>query len=564
MTRLGDFQKVAGTDQRIVFDSKSDELKTSSKWGRFVSVLTRKATSENQAVKQSFVRSMKNAYGAEVAQDVRSMLDMSSSKPLTGRMIRQVLDEYMPIHRRSDKLQTGDLKQLLGKAGVIDPDGVVMGVDDGGLHFLKDQTGVANASLHDKLTFTTDEKLKEMLSEILHQPADSAAVTRCAAALRSGVPTQITNDGATLTLNGVAYQRGQFLGEGGFGKAHVYNGPNGEAVVVKSLRALRPDEFDPSEVPQEMARLVDEARSESVAHRYATEGEPSEHVAGFHGPARSPDGQLHLIIENCSGGDVRGLWGRGEGQVGAIDGLVNSETVSPNVASKLKACLAHDLLKGMSHLQHKKNMTHLDMKPDNLFLDALGRAKIGDFGLAAEMMIQKLEQFWNTTNLYKAPEVDVVALLRGDARQLDMKADSYSVGYMIHELVSGTRPFYDVNPGTVIGNREEWYKTHNGLAEGEQSTGDEFWDTVINGLTARDPASRLGVDEALGSPVFESILDDTGATVKPQLRALLPMITSHDRLTRARQREQDPARQLQLDQQIQTSLQQIQQASVNV
>ena len=38
-------------------------------------------------------------------------------------------------------------------------------------------------------------------------------------------------------------------------------------------------------------------------------------------------------------------------------------------------------MQGLEFL-HNHNILHLDIKPDNIFLDAQGRCKIGDFGLA--------------------------------------------------------------------------------------------------------------------------------------------------------------------------------------
>ena len=38
-------------------------------------------------------------------------------------------------------------------------------------------------------------------------------------------------------------------------------------------------------------------------------------------------------------------------------------------------------MQGLEFL-HNHNILHLDIKPDNVFLDARGRCKIGDFGLA--------------------------------------------------------------------------------------------------------------------------------------------------------------------------------------
>jgi len=54
--------------------------------------------------------------------------------------------------------------------------------------------------------------------------------------------------------------------------------------------------------------------------------------------------------------------------------------VHPPVARKFLLQLAG----GLAHL-HGKGMAHMDVKPDNVYEDARGQFKLGDFGMATSL-----------------------------------------------------------------------------------------------------------------------------------------------------------------------------------
>jgi tetratricopeptide (TPR) repeat protein len=85
---------------------------------------------------------------------------------------------------------------------------------------------------------------------------------------------------------------------------------------------------------------------------------------------------------------------------------------------------------------HERRVIHRDIKPANIFLLDDGRVKIMDFGLARvvrELSIKKT--MISGTPLYMSPEQ-----IRGT--DLDFRADLYSLGCMVYEMLCGTPPFY--------------------------------------------------------------------------------------------------------------------------
>jgi eukaryotic-like serine/threonine-protein kinase len=82
---------------------------------------------------------------------------------------------------------------------------------------------------------------------------------------------------------------------------------------------------------------------------------------------------------------------------------------------------------------------HRDVKPSNCFVDADGVVKIGDFGISRSLRPAEETALSTRNQLAATPTYASPEQLRGAA--LDARADIYSLGATLYELVTGRRPF---------------------------------------------------------------------------------------------------------------------------
>jgi serine/threonine protein kinase len=102
---------------------------------------------------------------------------------------------------------------------------------------------------------------------------------------------------------------------------------------------------------------------------------------------------------------------------------------------KEAAQVAIDVLQALEHA-HAQGVIHRDLKPANLMLDPTGRTIVMDFGIARVLARARQTRAGNLvgTMEYIAPEI-----VRGE--DPDRRADLYSLGVVLFELVTGRLPF---------------------------------------------------------------------------------------------------------------------------
>ncbi|HET9624861.1 MAG TPA: serine/threonine-protein kinase, partial [Kofleriaceae bacterium] len=114
-----------------------------------------------------------------------------------------------------------------------------------------------------------------------------------------------------------------------------------------------------------------------------------------------------------------------------------TKPVAPQVALDIAIGVARGLAAA-----HRRNVVHCDLKPTNVMIDLEGTAKIIDFGLARMAAEGHTIGAPVGTPDYMAPEV-----WAGEAP--GRRADVYSFGAVLFELLAGAPPFADVPPAEL-------------------------------------------------------------------------------------------------------------------
>ena len=130
-------------------------------------------------------------------------------------------------------------------------------------------------------------------------------------------------------------------------------------------------------------------------------------------------GRPYVVCELVAGGDLAQEIDRAGGKISVERAIT----------------IGSDVLRGLAAV-HDQGVIHRDLKPSNVWLDAGGRAKIGDFGLALSCDASRITRSGAIagTPAYLSPE-------QLDAEPIDARADLYSYGCMLYEALAGRLPF---------------------------------------------------------------------------------------------------------------------------
>lgn len=264
-----------------------------------------------------------------------------------------------------------------------------------------------------------------------------------------------------------SWQLEQLLGEGGMGQVYLANRVDGgfeQQAALKLLRASRPG-------PAELSRF---RRERDVLARLDHPG-----IARLIDGGESPDGVLYLVMEFIEGEPIDRYCRRRNLDYPARAALVD------------EACAAIEWA-------HQRLVIHRDIKPDNLMVDAGGRVRVLDFGIAdlIEPDARARPQDPGTRALtpgFAAPE------LHGDGA-VTTASDVYALGLLAYLL------FSDISRDQLLGlveptGRRDWPAlAPSARAQGRETLARQLppdLDLVLARALAPEPEERYGSVEAL-------------------------------------------------------------------
>jgi tRNA A-37 threonylcarbamoyl transferase component Bud32 len=198
----------------------------------------------------------------------------------------------------------------------------------------------------------------------------------------------------------------ELLGKGGMGA--VYKARQKGLDRLVALKILPPEV---SRDPAFVERFLREARA------LARLNHPN--IVGVYDFGKN-DGLCYFLMEYVDGVNLRQAI-----QAGSMPAKA-ALAVVPQICDALQ--FAHD-----------EGIVHRDIKPENILIDKRGRVKIADFGLAKLLDPSHPEHLTGTQQVmgtlrYMAPEQ-----LEG-TREVDHRADIYSLGVVFYELLTGELP----------------------------------------------------------------------------------------------------------------------------
>jgi eukaryotic-like serine/threonine-protein kinase len=214
------------------------------------------------------------------------------------------------------------------------------------------------------------------------------------------------------------------------GMARVYRAVLREASGFEKTVALKRILRELGEDPEFVTRFTDEARIASTLNH-------SNIVQVF--DFGQVDGEYYLAMELVDGPDLGTLIGACRQQEQPIP-IPTALFIAAEMARGLGAAHARRDERGQ-----RTPVVHRDVSPQNLLLSRSGEAKLVDFGIAkaAEQAIRTRTGLIMGKCHYMAPE-------QATGKTVDSRADIFSAGCVLFQLLTGSPPFSGRQPKEVL------------------------------------------------------------------------------------------------------------------
>lgn len=248
-----------------------------------------------------------------------------------------------------------------------------------------------------------DTELRHEVTSLLLAHESSGAVDRLVAEL---APLASQLRGTTASLVGRVIGRYEILEQvGGGGMGVVYKARDSRLDRTVALKFLQP-RFDADDTAIRRFRL--EARAVAAMDH--------PNICTLHETGETDDGQLFLAMPLYNGETLQQLIARGPLPVGE--------------AVTIAVQIARGLAKAHSH-----GIVHRDIKPSNVLVTDDGLVKVLDFGIARLSDVTATGTTGPVgTAAYMSPE-------QAQGKPVDHRSDLWSLGVILYEMLTGTRPF---------------------------------------------------------------------------------------------------------------------------
>jgi len=158
-------------------------------------------------------------------------------------------------------------------------------------------------------------------------------------------------------------------------------------------------------------------REHTASERHVLETVSHPFIVNLHWAFQTPT-KLYMVLEYCAGGEL----------------FFHLSRAGRFSEGRCKFYAA-ELVLAIGYL-HSLNIIYRDLKPENILVNANGHAKITDFGLSKEGILDNISAKTTCgTPEYLAPEV---LKKEGHGKGVDW----YSLGALIFEMLTGLPPFY--------------------------------------------------------------------------------------------------------------------------
>jgi mitogen-activated protein kinase kinase kinase len=217
------------------------------------------------------------------------------------------------------------------------------------------------------------------------------------------------------------WMKGALIGQGSFGSVYLaLHAITGELLAVKQVEAPSPGANGANDARKKS--MIDALKREISLLRDLRH----PNIVQYLGCGTSAE-YLNIFLEYVPGGSVQTM--------------LNSYG---SLREPLVRSFVRQILNGLSYL-HSRDIIHRDIKGANILVDNKGTVKISDFGISKKLEASNILQGANNNKNRPSMQGSVFWMAPEVVKQTSYtrKADIWSLGCLVVEMMTGTHPFPD-------------------------------------------------------------------------------------------------------------------------